>query len=143
MKFGTGIAWGILTRDVNFSGTTNDAGFKKLTVGGFPDIPVKKGACVTIQVPLPGAEAIFEGAVDITSGVAAAIDGPGLVLKTGTGAISAATPVNSRLSVVNGVWRLAQTGDFVLAHLKQANYTPKNAGEIRIRVRFCVPHVPL
>lgn len=136
MKLGSGYAAGILSQAINLNGTTDDAGFKKLTVGGFPDIPAKRGLCVGMFMPFPGIEAIFEGAVDISGGNGAAIDG--LVIKTGTGAISGGTSINTRLSVLNGAWRVAQSGDLAIGLLRQV-MTPKNAGEIRIRVMFCSP----
>lgn len=139
MKLGSGNGLGILTQAVSLNGTKDDAGFKKLTVGGYPDIPVTRGMCVGVFCPFPGIEAIFEGAVDISGGNGAAIDG--LVIKTGTGAIATGTALNTALSVLNGAWRQAQTGDTVLGILRQANYTPNNSGEIRIRVQFCSPTI--
>lgn len=143
MKLGTGYSIGILTRPISLLGTRDPATFQKMTIGNqkLVDLPVSRGLCVTVQCPYPGAEMLFEGAADITGAgtVLQAIDH--LVVKTGTGAISAVTAINSELSVVNGAWRLAQSGDFVLAQLRQANLTPINAGEIRIRVRFCSPYL--
>lgn len=139
MKLGSGNALGILTQPISYYGTKDDAGFKKLTVGGFPDIPATRGQCVGVFCPFPGIEAIFEGAVDISGGNGPAIDG--LVIKTGTGAIASGTTLNTALSVLNGAWRQAQTGDIVLGMLRQANLTPNNTGEIRIRVQFCSPTV--
>jgi hypothetical protein len=136
MRLGTGFAVGILGQSINLNGTTDDLGFKKLTVGGFPDIPAKRGLAVGIFCPFPGFEAIFEGAADISGGNGPAIDH--LVVKTGTGALGGGTSDLTPLSVVNGAWRAAQSGDYVLANFRQ-NLTPKNAGEIRIRVRFCSP----
>lgn len=136
MRLGTGFGIGILSQAITLNGTTDDAGFKKLTVGGFPDIPAKRGIAVGVFCPFPGVEAIFEGACDISGGNGPAIDG--LVVKTGTGAIGGGTSDLELLSVVNGAWRVAQSGDFVLALFRQS-LTPVNAGEIRIRVRFCSP----
>lgn len=132
MKLGNGNAIGILTRNVSLTGTKNLQWFQNLTLGGHIDTPVTRGLPVTLFMPYPGCEAIFEGAAVDVAG--SAIDH--LVLKTGTGAISGATAVDTALSVINGCWRIAQTGDFVLALLKQANYTPKTVGSIRIRVHF-------
>jgi hypothetical protein len=136
MRLGTSFAIGILSQSITLNGTTDDAGFKKLTVGGFPDIPAKRGIAVGVFCPFPGVEAIFEGAVDISGGTGPAIDG--LIVKTGTGAIGGGTADLELLSVVNGAWRVAQSGDFVLAVFRQL-MTPVNAGEIRARVRFCSP----
>lgn len=137
MRLGTGFAVGIMAQSISLNGTTDDAGFKKLTVGGFPDIPAKRGITVGVFCPYPGFEAIFEGAADISGGNGPAIDH--LVVKTGTGALGSGTTDLTELSVVNGAWRAAQSGDFVLALFRQ-NLTPKNAGEIRIRVRFVAPY---
>lgn len=139
LKYGSGYAIGFITEYVTLNGTKNDEWFKKLTLGGYPDTPVTRGLPVSVVCPFPGLEAIFEGAVDISSSNTPAIDG--LVVKTGTGAIATNTAINSDLSCINGCWKLAAAGDFVLAHLRQANLTPNNSGEIRIRVRFCSPHL--
>src|SRR3954468_24003603 len=53
MRLGTGFAVGILGQSINLNGTTDDLGFKKLTVGGFPDIPAKRGLAVGIFCPFP------------------------------------------------------------------------------------------
>lgn len=133
MRYGTGYAAGILANFINLNGTTDDAGFKKLTIGGFPDIPAKRGLACGMFCPFPGVEAIFEGAADISGGNGPAIDS--LVVKTGTGALSGGTTDLTELSVVNGAWRVAQSGDFVLALFRQS-LTPVTVGSIRIRVRF-------
>ena len=135
MKYGMGNAIGILTRPVSLNGTTDDAGFKKLTLGGFYDIPVKRGLPVSIFKPFPGCEAIFEGAGNTAGNM---IDH--LVISAGTGALAAGTAIGSELSVTNGAWRIAQVGDWVLAKLLQANYTPVNATEVRIRLSFVAPY---
>lgn len=145
MKLGTGHAVGLLTRPVSLLGGLELAIQLRTaqlgTAHGKEDIPVTRGFPVTIQCPLPGAEAIFEGAADVGSGTPTPLNAiDHLVVKTGTGAIGAGTALNSLLSVKNGAWYLAQTGDFVLAILRQSNYTPKNVGEIRIRVRFISPY---
>lgn len=134
MRLGTGFAVGILTQSISLNGTKDDAGFKKLTVGGFPDIPAARGLPVGIFCPWPGFECIFEGAGDTGANM---IDH--LVIKTGTGAIGGGTADLTELSVINGAWRVAQSGDFVLALFRQ-NLTPNNAGEIRIRIRFIAPY---
>ncbi len=136
MKLASNYTLGILSQSISLNGTRDDAGFKKLTVGGFPDIPASRGLCVGIFCPFPGIEAIFEGAVDISGGTGPAIDG--LVVKTGTGAISSGTSINTKLSTINGAWRVAQSGDLATAVLRQV-MTPVNTGEIRIRILFVSP----
>lgn len=144
MKLGSGYAVGLLTRPVSLKGYLDTAIQLRAAQLGTPhgseDVPVTRGKPVTIQCPYPGAEAIFEGAADVGAAdatVANAIDH--LVVKTGLGALSSGTAINTLLSVVNGAWRVAQTGNFAIAVLRQANYTPINAGEVRIRVRFISP----
>lgn len=137
MRLATAFGVGILSQSVSLNGTTDDAGFKKLTVGGFPDIPAKRGIAVGIFCPFPGVEAIFEGNADISGGNGPAIDS--LVVKTGTGALGGGTTDQTELSVVNGAWRAAQSGDFVLALFRQ-NLTPNTVGNIRIRLRYISPY---
>lgn len=133
MVLGDGFAIGFLTRAIDPSGTTSDVSYKKLSIGNI-DIPVKRGAPVAVQRPLPGAFGIFEGA-----GTAAApIDH--LVINSGTGALASGTAKLSELSVIKGAWRLAQTGEMVLGLLMDSNITPKNVGELRIRVMFVSPY---
>lgn len=144
MKFGTGYGVGFLTRPVSKLGRMEVNNLLREaqmgTAHGAEDVPVTRGQPVTIQCPYAGAEFIAEGQADIT-GAGTVLQGiDHLVVKTGTGAISAGTAINSLLSVVNGAWRIAQTGDFVLATLRQANYTPVVAGGIRIRGRWISPY---
>jgi hypothetical protein len=134
LRFNTGYAVGILANFISLNGTTDDAGFKKLTLGGFPDLPAKRGLPCGVFCPFPGVEAIAEGAGDTGGNM---IDH--LVIKTGTGALSGGTTDLTELSVINGAWRAAQSGDFVLALFRQS-LTPLLAGNIRIRLRFVSPY---
>lgn len=133
MALSTGFAIGFLTRSIDLYGTTGDTAFKKLAIGNI-DIPVMRGAPVTVQCPYPGAQAIFEG----NGAATAPIDH--LVITSGTGALSSGTAKLSELSVISGAWRLAQTGDMVLGLLLDNNLTPKNVGELRIRIQFISPY---
>ena len=133
MVLGDGFAIGFLTRALDLYGTTGDAAFKKLAIGNI-DIPVKRGQPVTLQCPFPGAQAIFEGTGS------AATPGDTLVCDAGTGALASGTTKLTELSVIKGAWRIAQSGDFVLAILLDSNLTPKNVGELRIRLEFVSPY---
>lgn len=138
MKYGgvNGNFLGILTHHVNKDGTTSDSGFKDFTIGK-QDIPLKRGQAVTLRVPLPGAIAEFEGvgAVGIDT----------LVVTSGTGLLASGSALWSPLTIESGAWRIAQSGagvnEFVYAHLMQANLTPENSGEVRIRVKFVSPYL--
>ena len=133
MVLGDGFALGFMTRALDLYGTTGDTSYKKLGIGNI-DIPVKRGAPVTLQCPFPGAQAIFEGTGS------AATPGDTLVCDAGTGALSSGTAKLSELSVIKGAWRLAQTGEMVLGLLLDNNLTPKNVGELRIRLMFVSPY---
>lgn len=128
MAFTTGHAMGILERPVDLYGTTGDLGFKNFTIG-LHDLPAKRGACVSIRVPQAGAEAIFEG-------IGAAGYDTMVITATTTGFLTAASARGTELTVEKGGWRTAVTGEWVLARLEQANYTPSVASNIRIRVQF-------
>lgn len=130
----TGHAVGMLQQDINLYGTTDADAYRKQGVGDQWNIPAKKGAEVSIRKPKPGCEAIFEG-----EGVGAINN---FVITSGTGAIASNTARFTALSVYKGGWRQAQTGEFVLAHLEQADLTPlDDDANLRIRIRFCSPYV--
>ena len=112
---------------------STDATEKKLNIGNI-DIPVKRGAAVTLQCPYPGAQAIFEGTGS------AATPGDTLVCDAGTGALASGTAKLSELSVVGGAWRLAQTGEMVLGLLLDNNLTPLTVAQLRIRIKFVSPY---
>lgn len=128
MAFTTGNALGILERNVDAFGTTGDAGFKNVTIGLF-DLPAKRGACVSIRIPGAGSRAIFEG-------VGAAGYDTLVITATTAGFLTAASARGLELTVEKGGWRIAAVGEWVLARLEQANYTPSVGGNIRIRVEF-------
>lgn len=132
LAFTTGNAMGILTRNISLNGINNDEGFKNFTIG-LTDLPLRRGLAATVRVPNPNAQAIFEG-----SG-AASYDTL-VITATTTGYLSSSTARGTQLTVEKGGWRTAQSGEFVLAILEQANYTPYTGGNVRIRVRFTAPY---
>lgn len=131
LAFTTGMAIGMLTRNINKLGQNNDEGFKNFSIG-LTDLPFRRGLAVSVRVPQVGAQAIFEG-----TGVAS-VDN--LVVTSGTGAIASGTTRLTELSCIKGGLYIAQTGDMVLALLDQANLTPLTGGQLRIRVRFVGPY---
>jgi hypothetical protein len=131
LAFTTGMAIGMITRNINKLGLNTDEGYKNFSIG-LTDLPLRRGLAVTVRRPAPGSQAIFEGL-----GVAS-VDN--LVVTSGTGALASGTARNSELSVIKGGLYLAQTGDFVIALLDQANLTPITGGNLRIRVQFVSPY---
>lgn len=123
---------GVLVQDVDTEGLTGDSGFKKFTIGKL-DNPVKQGAKVSIRKPMPNGQAEFEGLGTAQPG--------NLVCTSGTGSLSSGTAKETELSLFNGALRVAQTGDLVVAHMMNANVTPKTSGNLRIRVKFVSPYV--
>lgn len=133
MVYGSGNAFGILLHNVALNGITDATGFRDFSIGK-QDLPKKRGAAVTLRVPHQGSMAEFEGTGEAT------VDN--LVCDATTaGFLATSTPVGTALSVLNGCWRIAQTGDNVIARLVRADLTPQNAGELRIRVQFVSPTV--
>lgn len=130
---GVGGAMGFLENNITLDGTTDLQGFKDLTIGK-QDLPRKKGEAVSILVPMPGSvwevEGLGAGPIDV------------LLITSGTGAISAATPIGTMLGVVSGAFRIAQVNaspaasDVVVARIVSANLTPENAGEVRLRIEW-------
>lgn len=126
----SGNAMGCMIEDMDESGTTSVQSFYNRTLGvGTPlESPIKKGHAISLRRFYGGAGAEFEG-------LGTAIPG-NLVCTSGTGAISAATARKTRLSVLNGCLRVAQSGDIVVALLEKADLTPNVVGNVRIEVRF-------
>lgn len=97
------------------------------------DLPGKSGHKISIKVIEDGSEFEVEGEPSM---------GPsdsqnGLLVTSGTGAVTNSTAVGTQLSVVNGRWRIAQTGDYVLAIVRDNTITPLAAtSNIRILAEF-------
>lgn len=137
-SFVAGSALGFITQPINQDGIESATEFRKraLQPKGYAsyETPIKKGASVTIIVPEPNDEAIYEG-----EGVTAYGN---LVVTSGTGAITDATARRTPLSVSRGGLYVAQSGDLVIAHMEQADLTPLvDPANVRVRVRFVSPYV--
>jgi hypothetical protein len=126
----SGNAMGCLVEDLDADGTTSVQSYynRSLGVGTPLETPIKKGQAVSLRRFYGGAGAEFEG-------LGTAVPG-NLVCTSGTGAISAGTARKTRLSVLNGCLRVAQTGDIVIALVEKADLTPNIPGNVRIEVRF-------
>lgn len=123
---------GFLTHEVNRYGTTDATGFKAFTIGQ-QDLPLSRGSEVTLRVPIPGALIELEGVG------AAGYDQ--LVVTTGTGALSTSTGLGTPLAATKGGIYAAQAGDFIIGYVRQANMTPENVGEVRIRFQSVAPQI--
>jgi hypothetical protein len=120
---------GLLMQNVDHYGTTGDAGFRKFSLQ-YPDISAKRGTQVSLLIPKPGCIFEFEGPASQAASVSY------LLVTSGAGALSAAAAPGTKLGCINGALRLAQIGDLVVATVIDADRTPKNTDEIRIRVQF-------
>lgn len=111
---GEGDYVGFLTKKFTFDGPD----FQSMTLGD-PDLPAKAGQAATLAVLPAGGELEVEGEPSKASTAASL----GLLVTSGTGAISNATAIETDLSIKDGRWRVAQTGDRVCGTLK-AQLTP-------------------
>jgi hypothetical protein len=106
---GTGDLTGFLAQEVQASNPdVEDLMFEK-------DLHVGLGEKASLIVVEDGGEIAVEGEPDIEEYDA---DTLGLLVTTGTGAITAATAVGTDLSVVDGLWRVAQSTDRVKGVLR-------------------------
>lgn len=130
--------FGILMHPVNLNGTTDATGFRDFVMNKL-DLPRKRGSKVLLRQPLPGCMIELEDADSQTVGI------DRLLVTSGTGAISAATPLHTPLTYEDGALRVAQSGagvnEMVFARIKRANLTPVTAGQIRVRVEFVSPYL--
>lgn len=123
-QLASGFALGVTTQDISEEGQASVQAFKDRTIGKF-DLPIAIGQNVSVRMPTHGSQFEVEG-----SGTAK----PGnLVCTSGTGSISTGTARKTKLSVLNGCIRVAQTGDVAQFLLLEAALTPENAGYVRIR----------
>jgi hypothetical protein len=90
---------------------------------------------VTSAAPV-GLESPFSDGLEVTVERAeeAEMEGTDYLWTSGTGAISASTPVPSSLSYLNGRLRVAQANEIVNYTLMANNLTPLTSGALRIRV---------
>lgn len=127
-----GKATGFLSQRVSLNGITDNQGFRDFSIGKL-DLPVKKGAPVSIHIPDPNTYAEFEG-------LGASSIGNFVITATDTGALQTNTARGTALSVKKGGWYIAQPGDMCLAHLETASITPVTSGNRRICVKFVSPY---
>lgn len=132
MAFRTGGFCGILERNVDAFGTTGTTGRMRV-YENTPDTPAKRGQAVSLRIPHPQSEAIFEG-------VGAAGYDTLVITATTTGFLTTGSAEDLELTCEKGGWRAAAIGEIVHALLKQANYSPAVPGNVRIRVRFTGPY---
>jgi len=127
-----GKATGFITQKVSLNGIESLQGFRDFTIGKL-DLPIKKGAPVTIHVPDPGTYAEYEG-------LGASSIGNFVITATDTGSLQTNTARGTALSVKKGGWYIAQPGDMCIAHLETASITPVTSGNRRICVKFVSPY---
>ena len=102
---------------------------------GYGNLPAQIGTAVSLRNVLPGALIEVEGEPSIQ---AYDYSGYSQLIVTGgaTGAITTSTALETQLSVVNGRWRVAQTGDVIRGILK-AQLTPFVASSnVRILIKI-------
>jgi hypothetical protein len=107
--------------------------FEQMTLG-YGNLPAQIGTAVSLRNVLPGSLIEVESEPSITAFV---YSGYGQLLVTsGTGGITTSTALETELSVYNGRWRVAQSGDVVRGVLK-AQLTPFVAAtNVRILIKI-------
>ena len=88
---------------------------------------VKSGERVSIYQLPEGAEIQVSCADSLAYNSTQSATSPALVVTTGTGALSTTTAKDTRLSSLNGRFRVAQTGDLVIARVLESDTTDPNA----------------
>lgn len=125
-QLASGMAVGFTTQDITLEGQASLQSFKDRTIGK-TDLPIAVGQNVSLRMPTLNSELEVEG-----SGVAQ----PGnLVCTSGTGALASNTARRTKLSFLNGSFRIAQTGDVAQFLLLETGLTANIDGNLRIRVR--------
>jgi hypothetical protein len=124
--------FGFLMKDVDLYGTTGDKGFKEFTLS-YPDMAVKRGSKVSLIIPEIWSVWEFEGPDAYAGGVDSFL----YTEAAGAGQITAAIAADTLLSFnANGNIYVGQAGDVAFMKMLKSDVTPKNAGEIRIKVQF-------
>lgn len=117
---------GFLTKKVTTDGPSfEDMNFNK-------NLPAKLGQKVSLAQLPDGALIEVEGEPSITATAAS----PGLIVTSGTGAITGATARASKLSFKNGRVYLAQTGDYIFGVLREQMTPIASASNIRILIEI-------
>lgn len=119
---GNGNMTGFLAQEV----TTDGPSFEDLSFNN--DLVAKYGTAVSLVSLEDGGEFEVEG----EPSKAYNAESEGLLVTTGTGAITGSSPVDSELTVQNGRWRIAQSGDYVLAILRKQLTPIADVSNIRI-----------
>lgn len=121
----TKYADGILLKEVTEAGPT----FEQLELSNvYKDLPAKEGHKVTLGRLPDGAIIEVEGPDSNAVGA-----GDELLVTSGTGSLSGASG-GEKLSLEDGRWREAQTGDLINGEVVDA-LTPNTAGNVRLAIR--------
>lgn len=134
LQYTTGRAYAIMERRISLKGIKTDEVFFQSVrpTRVYGDVPIRKGLCAEVRVYEPNSLLIFEGL-----GVASVDNN---VVTSGTGALSAGTLRDVELSCIKGGWRVAQTGELVLALFEHVVTPVKVAGNLRIMVKMVSPY---
>lgn len=114
--------------------TTNGPSYENLELGLVHD-ELKSGSEVSLWVIPVGAEVIVEGPPASASSAATTKAAPVLLVTSGTGAITAATAKDTRVSFKNGRFYAAQSGDLAYYRVLNAGLSPL-VDDTYIRVRM-------
>jgi len=127
----SGDAVGFGTQEVDYEGQTSLDNRLRITTGigsEKGDWPIRIGQALSVR------RMNSFSAIQV-EGLGASIPG-NIVCTTGTGSLSSATARGVELSVFNGCWRIAQSGDFVLAKVLLSNITPEIVGRLRLLIEY-------
>ena len=103
-------------------------------VMGYGNLPAQIGTAVSLRNVLPGALIEIEGEPSI--GAFSYAGYSQLLVTSGTGAITTSTAQETQLSVMNGRWRVAQTGDVVRGILKSQLVPFVASSNVRILIKL-------
>lgn len=107
--------------------------FEQMTMG-YGNLPAQIGTAVSLRNVAPGGLIEVEGEPSKT-----AFDYSGysqLLVTSGTGALTTSTALETELSVYNGRWRVAQSGDVVRGRLKAQLVPFVAATNVRILIKL-------
>lgn len=142
MIYATGVNFfGLLMKPVDAYGTEGDKAMVDLLYNrrgiNNENMPDKYGECVSLIVPPVFGMAEFEG--DQSASGIAHIDN--MVVTSGSGLISDATPFGTELSLAVGSWKVAEADEIVFAKMINAALTPVDDNDsVRIRIQFVSPY---
>jgi hypothetical protein len=107
--------------------------FEQMTLG-YGNLPAQVGTAVSLRNVAPGGLIEIEGEPSISAFVYTGYSQ--LLVTGGTGAITTSTALETQLSVFNGRWRVAQTGDVIRAILKAQLVPFVAASNVRILIKL-------